>query len=173
MVGGINLWKTPIFVRFSVPGNSEKENHFLDSRGQRVFLILKSYIYKLNNSTMGCHVADAKLRATFNFAVHTHCIWMHLGVLCSNTEGWYQSHYLLKATKQLCSNYEMHISFLQYQAREGQQYEKFNENTVNRQILKKFTSVPQHKQQFTQKNLDYQRQLPKLSAGRSCNHCLS
>lgn len=37
MVGGINLWKPPIFVRFSVPGNSEKENHFLDSRGQSLF----------------------------------------------------------------------------------------------------------------------------------------
>lgn len=32
-----------------------------------VFLILKSYIHKLSNSTMGCHVPDANLKATLNF----------------------------------------------------------------------------------------------------------
>jgi len=90
---GISMWKLPIFLWFSVHGNSEKENNFLESRGQRVFLILKSHIYKLSNSPTGCHVADANLRATLNFPDHAHSIWMNFGVLCSNSEGWYRAHY--------------------------------------------------------------------------------
>lgn len=70
------MWKPPILLWLSVGGNSEKENHFLESRGQRVFLILKSHIYKLNNITMGCHVADANLRDTLNFPDHAQSIWI-------------------------------------------------------------------------------------------------
>lgn len=90
---GINMWKPSIFLWFSIHGNSKKKNHFLESRGQRVFLILKSYIYKLNSSTMGCRVADANLRAALNFPDHAHSIWMNFGVFCSNSEGWHQARY--------------------------------------------------------------------------------
>lgn len=40
----IELLKIYLRAWFSTHGNSEKENNFLESRGQRVFLILKSYI---------------------------------------------------------------------------------------------------------------------------------
>lgn len=93
MFKGINMWQPPIFLNFSVYGNSEKENNFLEPGGQRVFLILKSHIYKLSNSTTGRHVADADPRATLNFPDHAHSIWANFGVLCSNSEGWYQAHY--------------------------------------------------------------------------------
>lgn len=71
-----------------------KKNNFLDSRGHRVFLILKSYIHKLSKSTMGCHVPDANLKATLNFPDPAHSIWMNFGLLCFNSEGCYQWHFL-------------------------------------------------------------------------------
>lgn len=78
---GKGVWKSPIFLWPSIHRHAEKENYFLASRGQGVFLILKSYIYELSNSTMGCHAADANLRASLNFSDHAHSIWMNSGVL--------------------------------------------------------------------------------------------
>lgn len=54
----------------------KKKTIFLNQEVRRVFLILKSHIYKLNNSTMGCHVADANLRASLNFPDHAQSIWI-------------------------------------------------------------------------------------------------
>lgn len=114
-----------------------QKNHFLVSRGRRVVFIFKSYIYKLSESTVGCHVADANLRVTLNFPAHIHSFWMHLGALCSNSEGWHQSHYLLKdsylATK------DMHMAFLWW-LHKVQVCEKTHDKTAGTQTLKNFTS---------------------------------
>lgn len=121
----IELLKIYLRAWFSIHGNSEKESNFLGSRGQRVFLILKSYIYKLNNNTMGCHVADANLRATLNFPDHGHSIWINFGVLCSNSEGWYQAHYPRLPISYLAIK-KCIFHFSSSRLHKGQQHKKLN-----------------------------------------------
>lgn len=112
-----------------------KKNHFFDSRGRRIVFIFKSYIYKLSKSTVGCHVADANLRATLNFPAHIHSFWMHLGALCSNSEGWHQSHYLLKDSYLATKTCICHFSG--GRLHKVQVCEKTHDNTAGTQILKK------------------------------------
>lgn len=130
----------------------------LESRGHRVFLILKSYIHKLSKSTMGCHVPDANLKATLNLPDPAHSIWINFGVLCSNSQGWYQwnysklpiSHVAIKKCVFQSSGSRLH---------KGQQCKKLNRVENGYHIHKdpqKFTAVSWHIQKFTLKNLYYQ-----------------
>lgn len=121
-------------------------------------MILKSYIHRLSNSTMGCHVPDANLKATLNFPDPAHSIWMNFRVLCSNSEGWYRQHYSKLPTSYVTikkcilqsSSSRLHKG---NNVRNSTEYKSGSHVHTDPQ---EFPGVSWHIQKFTLKNLYYQ-----------------